>query len=282
MFGTLTAIEKLLSEEELTRYKSAYCGLCRTIQKRHGLLSRSALSYDLTFLILVLSSLYECEESKGKRSCLVHPFSERAWFENEFTVYAADINVALAYLKALDDWNDDRKILSVSYATLIKGAYNRICAEYPEKLLAIDGYMAELSHLEKNNVYDPDAASACFGNIMAEILAVRKDRWEKALRGAGFALGRFLYCMDACIDLENDVKKGTYNPFKNLYGNDNNRDFFYDILKMFMGECLQYLDELPLVEDMGIIQNILCCGAWSGFYIKYPLQDGAGDGSGSL
>ena len=96
MFGNLKAIEKQLTEEEIRRYKSAYCGLCRSIGRRHGLISRTALSYDLTFLILLLSSLYDCESSSGNNGCVLHPFSKREWFDNEFTDYAADINVALS------------------------------------------------------------------------------------------------------------------------------------------------------------------------------------------
>ncbi len=282
MFGYLTASEKLLEEAELKRYKAAYCGLCRSISRRHGLISRTSLSYDLTFLIILLTSLYDTEGISGKNICIVHPFSERDWFDNEFTAYAADINVALAYFKALDNWNDDRSILSASYSALIKDAYKNICSEYPQKLSAISRYMSELSEIEKKGDPDPDAASSCFGKIMAEILALRNDRWTKTLKDAGNALGKFLYIMDACIDLESDVVKGSYNPFRDRYGADDNREYFYDILRMFMGECLEYIDILPLVEDMGIIRNILCCGAWNSFCRKYPLQDGKYDVSGSI
>ena len=282
MFGFLVANEEMLSEEKLKRYKSAYCGLCRTINSRHGPVSRTSLSYDLTFLVILLSSLYDNESRSGSSDCIVHPFSSRDWWENEFTAYAADINVALAYYKAVDNWRDDRSIISGSYSLLIKNAYESISAEYPKKFSAISGYMSALSKLEKEGTNDPDAASDCFGSIMAEILSVRDDRWKDTLRSAGFALGKFLYIMDACVDLDNDVLKGSYNPFRDRYGAEDNRDFFYDILKMFMGECLEYIDRLPLVEDIGIIRNILCCGAWAYFYKKYPLQDGAADVSGSV
>ena len=277
MFGYLVANEKLLTSDELKRYKSAYCGLCRSINSRHGLLSRASLSYDLTFLVLLFSSLYDSESSSGTNTCLIHPFSPRDWFENEFTAYAADINVALAYYKARDNWNDDRSILASSYSSLISGAYDTVCSEYPEKLSAIGGYMTELAGIEKKGDPDPDAASDCFGKIMSEIFSVREDRWKDTLQSAGFALGKFLYIMDACIDLEDDAAKGSYNPFKERVGAADNREYFYELLSMFMGECLQCFDYLPLVDDIGIIRNILCCGAWNSFYRKYPIQDGAAD-----
>ncbi len=277
MFGFLVANEKLLTSDELSRYKSAYCGLCRSINRRHGLLSRTSLSYDLTFLVLLFSSLYDCESKSGMNACLIHPFSRKAWFENEFTAYAADINVALAYYKARDNWKDDRRILSASFFSLISRAYNTICSRYPAKLSAIDRYMTELAEIEKSGDPAPDAASDCFGKIMSEIFSIREDRWKDRLLSAGFALGKFLYIMDACIDLEDDVANGSFNPFKDRYGAENNREFFYELLSMFMGECLQSFDYLPLVSDIGIIRNILCFGAWNSFYRKYPLQDGAAD-----
>ena len=45
------------------RYRSAYCGLCRRIGVLHGTRGRLTLSYDLTFLDLLLCSLYEGESA---------------------------------------------------------------------------------------------------------------------------------------------------------------------------------------------------------------------------
>ena len=59
MFGTLIASASSLSEEEMKRYKACYCGLCRSLKQRYGQFSRLTLNYDMTFLILLLQSLYE-------------------------------------------------------------------------------------------------------------------------------------------------------------------------------------------------------------------------------
>ena len=52
MFGYVTANPKMMTEEETVRYRSAYCGLCKSLGKRHGQLTRLALNYDMTFLAL--------------------------------------------------------------------------------------------------------------------------------------------------------------------------------------------------------------------------------------
>jgi hypothetical protein len=48
------------------RYQAYYCGLCRTLKERYGDLGRLTLSNDMTFLLILLSSLYEPEEDVSK------------------------------------------------------------------------------------------------------------------------------------------------------------------------------------------------------------------------
>ena len=107
MFGYLVADTGTLSEEQFARYRSCYCGLCRSIRERHGQQAGLSLTYDMAFLVLLLSSLYEPEEREGEGTCMPHPVKARDYWQNEITAYAADLNTALAYLKCLDDWEDD-------------------------------------------------------------------------------------------------------------------------------------------------------------------------------
>ena len=58
MFGYIECNRSKLSKEEQERYRSVYCGLCRNLKLRYGELERMSLSYDMTFVILFLSSLY--------------------------------------------------------------------------------------------------------------------------------------------------------------------------------------------------------------------------------
>ena len=59
MFGYVVANNEKLSAEQLSRYRALYCGLCRKIGERHGNAARIALTYDLVFLIIVLSAVYD-------------------------------------------------------------------------------------------------------------------------------------------------------------------------------------------------------------------------------
>jgi hypothetical protein len=282
MFGYLTAATELLTPEELARYKACYCGLCRSLQERHGLPARMTLNYDMTFLVLLLQSLYEPEEHGGENRCLPHPLRPRPWLQSSCTDYAADLNVALAYWKCLDDWEDDGKIFALASSGTLHSAYERVSAVLPRQCAAIHDALDALHRLEKDRREDPDAASACFGALMGELFVWREDRWEGTLRRMGDSLGRLLYVMDACMDLDRDAAFSRYNPFRRFYGLADNEDRFRGTLKMLLGDCLLAFDRLPLVQDAGLLKNILCIGIWAQFDRKYMEKKDCGNGSGSV
>ena len=95
MFGFVAASVEELTPEEKQRYNSVYCGICRRIRSQSSNLSRLTLSYDTTFLALLLMSLYEPEETGGDHACVLHPIRKKHWVDNDCIRYAADMNVIL-------------------------------------------------------------------------------------------------------------------------------------------------------------------------------------------
>ena len=61
MFGYVTAHEPELKVKEFHKYKGYYCGLCQQLKRNYGHLGQLTLTYDMTFLIIILTSLYEKE-----------------------------------------------------------------------------------------------------------------------------------------------------------------------------------------------------------------------------
>ena len=108
MFGYVTICEPELKVKELRKYKAYYCGLCRTLQEEYGAAGQMTLTYDMTFLIVLLTSLYECGGRTESHACKVHPLKKRPMLRNEITQYAADMNLLLAYFHLRDDWADER------------------------------------------------------------------------------------------------------------------------------------------------------------------------------
>lgn len=281
MVGYLIASASSLTEEERIRYKATYCGLCRTLKDRHGQISRLTLNYDMTFLILLLQSLYEPEEKSGVETCIAHPREKREWWRSEISDYAADMNVALAYLNRLDDWRDDGSVLALAESGILKKAYQETAEKYPRQCAAMEQSIMELSYLEKNRIEDPDAAAATFGHLLGSVFVWREDRWQEPLYRLGDSLGRFIYLLDAAVDLEKDAYKDSYNPFRKYYGLDN-EERFRDILKIFLADAVIQFDFLPLVKDVDLMKNILCSGLWTVFDEKFRLKRGNKNGSGSV
>lgn len=281
MFGYLVAATKVLEDDELKRYKSVYCGLCRSLKRCFGEHARLTLNFDMTFLVLLLASLYEPEEEQDSQTCVRHPVEPHPYAMSVLSDYAAHMNIAMAYLKCLDDWEDDRRLTAWAEAKALKADYDKVKETYPRQCGAIEKALRELSALEDERREDPDAAAACFGAMMREVFVCREDRWAGTLRSMADALGRFVYLLDAAMDLDEDITRGRYNPFRSLYGDADNETRFRDILRMQLGECIYWFDKLPLVQDVSLLKNILCVGLWSAFNQKYSREEPQ-DGSGSV
>ena len=61
MFGYVMVNKQKLSEEENDTYLGFYCGLCDCLHQTYGRSGQMALNFDMTFLAILLSGLYECE-----------------------------------------------------------------------------------------------------------------------------------------------------------------------------------------------------------------------------
>lgn len=276
MFGYIIINKGDMKFKEFDIYQSFYCGLCRALKDRYGVLGQISLTYDMTFLVMLLSSLYEPETVKGKTKCIAHPFEQHQTSRNCYSDYAADMNVLFTYYKCMDDWNDDKKVIKLAYGKLIKGAYNKISSEYGAKVKKIDGLMRELSIQEKKGNEDVDKMSGLFGEIMGEILAVKQDEWEDALRMLGVYLGKYIYLLDAYEDIEEDIKNNRYNPLKKRYENPDFDEEVRTILTMMMAGCSQEFEKLPIIENIEILRNILYSGVWYRYEVVREKREAKG------
>ena len=261
MFGYVSANIKELSKTQRQRYTQAYCGLCRALRQDAPGAARLALSYDMAFLALLLMSLYEPGEETGNRACALHPLSPRPWTDNAYIRYAADMNVALAYYKALDDLLDEGKLIAKKASDIFGRSMDRIRERYPRQCKAMEDCLAELGALEKENCSNPDMPANCFGKLMAELFVFEEDLWSPSLRQMGTALGRFIYLADAATDYKKDQKTGSYNPFL-AAGDDLDLEKWERYLLLEMGKVTRYYESLPLVQDKAILDNILYSGIW--------------------
>ena len=216
----------------------------------------------MTFLVMLLGSLYEPETKVWLTKCAAHPFEKHMVRSNEFSSYGADMNLLFSYYKCRDDWADEHKVTRLAYGRLLKKAYRSICARYGEKARRIDNLLRELSQEEKRQNQDIDHMAGIFGEVMGEIMAVRDDEWKESLRAMGNYLGKFIYLMDAYEDIEEDIKKGSYNPLIKKFDNPDFEEEMRTILTMIMSDCCREFEKLPVIENVEILRNILYSGIW--------------------
>lgn len=283
MFGYVIPSLDTLPPHEQVRFKAAYCGLCSRLAKQNGQMCRLSLSYDMVFMALVLNSLYELPEESGEMRCPLHPTKSHLFACSKAFDYAADLSVALAYHKLADDWADDRSAKARAAMAALEGSYREAKKRQPQQCAHIEEAMASIQTLEAQakasqqaqalgytaplHAVSPDAAANRFGLLLGNLFAWEDDFWADGLRLFGARLGKFVYVMDAAMDLEADEKSGSYNPFVAMgTAPDDTRD----VLEMLAAAVADAFERLPLERDEHLLRSVLYEGMWARYNGKYP------------
>ncbi len=271
MFGYINANYRELNEEQKAKYQAYYCGLCRALKRNFGKRGQILLNYDMAFLVLVLTGLYEPKEEETDFTCGMHPLQKKHAILNEVSDYAAKMNVVLAYHNAKDDWLDERSVSKRLLMKLLEEDYKKIAAEYPRQTLAVENAMKKLMIAEIGKESNLDAVSGITGEMLAEIFNWKDDHWADELRCMGFYIGKFVYLLDAYHDLQQDTKHGRYNPY--IYNQMEDKSkmelevYVKLVLSSMMAECAKSFERLPIIEHADLIRNILYSGVWT----KYEM-----------
>ena len=265
MFGYVNVNKADLSQEEQGIYQSMYCGLCQRLRESNGLKGRALLSFDMTFLVLLLTGLYEPQTEAKEYSCPVHPFKKNYFLLNEVTDYAADMNVILAYHNLEDDWQDDKNLLKHGLAVTFRERYSQIADRYPRQVQAVEEYMRRTAECEARQESNLDQAAMLTGEMLGELFAWKQDEWYDELKLLGMYLGKFIYLMDAWEDRPRDEKKDFYNPLRALYKEHpaEYEGMVRQMLTQMMAGAAASFERLPILTHAGILRNILYSGVWS-------------------
>lgn len=346
MFGYVNVNKPELKMKDFYKYKAYYCGLCKTLKDRFGRFGQLTLSYDMTFLVILLTSLYESSTKQEKKRCMVHPVKSHAVLRNEITEYVADMNIVLTYHHLMDDWQDEKSLAGLAGSKVLRRAYKKISKSYPRQCDQIRESLNQLKELEeeyrvnmkavvevnkhinmlnekqtenqaenqtenqteniaKNQIENQtenlaekqkdkqidyqtdneamneatneatneadkvinedaelDFVSRCFGELMAALFVYKEDVWKNSLKKIGFYLGKYIYILDAYDDLQQDMKKCSYNPLIRVHANKSFEADIEQFLTMMMAECTEEFEKLPCLLDVDILRNILYSGVW--------------------
>ena len=232
MFGYVKPFIPNLRVKDYELYKSVYCGLCRSMGKHTGGISRMTLSFDMTFFALVRLVLTGEDHHIRRRRCAVHPLKKRPMMDdNDALMYTSYVSALLVYHKMQDTVNDEKGFkrfaakIMMPYAGRLKKKALTAGQDTPQAI--VSNAMASLTALEKEQCAVPDMPADVFGQMLGDLLAFGLDGSAALVaREIGLHTGRWVYLTDAVCDYEDDKKSGSYNPFCHAFSSDEEMEAF--------------------------------------------------------
>jgi hypothetical protein len=275
MFGYIMPEKPELKIREYETFRAYYCSICKAIGENCGLFSRLMLSYDATFLAVLLASLGDEKDCAVMERCPLHPLKKRAVIKSdaEIIMFAADINVLLAYHNLKDDVRDEGSLKSRTASLMLCRAAARAGKRQPDVAASIKKMLDGLLKIEREKCESMDRAAEPFANMMSEIFSCRAEltgeKNVEALRWIGYNIGKWLYIIDACDDLEKDFQSGSYNPLIYMFGKGGAgigniktrmRERVEFNLTYTLSEVSKGVELLGINKNGGIIENIVYLG----------------------
>lgn len=273
MFGYVRPCQPELKCRDFDRYRAAYCGLCQSLRRRYGLLAPMFLSYDLTFLALLLWGEEESFRSCPGR-CHVKPWAKRAMCPMGPTLeLAADESVILTWWKLRDSVDDEKgwkKLTARMLSLLLRPAYRKAAGARPEFDVSVRTRLEMLARLEREKCPSIDRPADAFASLLRDA-APGEDRVVGEIL---YHVGRWIYLADARDDLEQDRQEGAYNPLLLRYGLQVDDESLKDTMTHSL-ELAQAAFQLgsfgartPILENilylgLPLVQKAVFDGSWS-------------------
>lgn len=276
LFGYIRPVEANLRVSELDCYKGVYCGMCRKLSSDFGPLARFTLSYDFTFAAMLFAAVNDDGVSFVPARCPYQPVRKQPHLSDcEALSFCSDVAMIMLDFKCVDNIEDDSSAARAKWRMarlLTAPAAKRAGLRRPKAMEIVSSAMERQRAVE--NSASPTLDECCYPSAAAlgELFALMSEdaKKQRILNRLGAMLGRFVYLCDAVDDLEEDRKRGGFNP---LFQYSPER--FSELLSVTINEvCKAYCLLEPRVFQP-ILDNIifeglidravrLCAGAQSG------------------
>ena len=275
MFGYIKPAFRELKIKEYELFRGYYCGLCKSMGRSFGALSRFALNYDSVFLGLLLASVHDEVPVLEKESCIANPVKKRLIVKDSGSIdFAADINVLLTYYKLKDNIRDEGGWLPKLAQLVFRKGYKDAASRNRQLDDVIAASISSQVLLEEKQCSSMDEAAEPFAHMMEQLLPAGYGGDDKSvpriLGWIGYNLGKWIYIIDAFDDMEKDIGSGSYNPLLRQYGygGQDIKAFKESIAEEVRVNLLQALSqttnslELLKLRNKGIIDNIMYEGLY--------------------
>lgn len=273
MLGYVRTERQELRVREDAFYRALYCGLCHRMGKCTGQCSRMTLNYDFVFLAVVRLVLTGEKPTVKKQRCMVHPFRARPTVQACGALdFCADASALLVYHKLKDDLKDEKglkKLRAILSKPLMALAYRRAKKRHPDLDREIALHLERLSDYEKKEraFGSADELAAQFGKLMEAVFCEGLPEREARIAAVlGRAVGHWIYLVDAADDFDEDRKRGRFNPYLQLFG-ENPTEADWENLRLALTALLcdaergfLLMEDHSISELREILANILYLG----------------------
>lgn len=217
MFGYVRADKPYLYMKDDVLYRAMYCGVCKGIGQVCGQSARMGLSYDATFLSVLMHNILGQDVKIEKQHCLTHCIRSRQMADaDELTRQIGAFNTALVYYKYTDDIMDGDR--GRGKRLWFKKGFKRMKKAYPEIERIVRENLEKQEQAEREKTDSVDRAADATAKMLADFSAYALgEKSTGNTRNLFYAIGKWIYLIDALDDYDKDLKKGAYNPFVLAY-----------------------------------------------------------------
>ena len=267
MFGYLSPDKPYLYMKDDTLYKALYCGICKSIGEVCGQRARFTLTYDVAFLSALAHNILGKDVEIKKSRCVAHMIKRRPIAKpDEISKKLGAINVILAYYKLKDDVLDENK--GNFKSALFKKGYKKAKKKYPKIDSIVKNCYSNLLKLEEDKSDSIDIVADCFSIMLQEISCeVFEDKSTENTKQLTYAVGKWIYLIDALDDYDKDIKNNNFNVFYNYYKSGDYsiliKEHYEDIIYIFNSIFMQITDnykEIKSYFNTDLTSNILLRG----------------------
>ena len=221
MYGYVRPVKDELKVRQYEAYKAAYCGLCHCLRRDFGVPARFVVNYDFTFLAMLLWTDRGADYDQAR--CMASPLKRKNVLRAAPALEtAAALSVILAYWKLRDNLRDEgpgKAAASGLGIGALEASYRRAREKQPDFAAAARERLEELRQLEGEQCPSLDRPADCFARLLtAAASAAEGEENRRALEQLLYHMGRTVYLLDAADDLEEDLRRGGYNPVALRFG----------------------------------------------------------------
>lgn len=251
MYGYVTPDKPNLLLKEYTLYRAHYCGICKATGQLYGQFPRFAVNYDITFFSIFLHNYLDISAEYYDGRCIANPVGQKKRIvrPNELLERVIAVNIIMAYHNLRDDVIDGEGLKKIAAASFFKRAYKKAAKKLPDAVGIVTEKYNKLLNLEKEKCDSIDRVADCFASMLAECALLAAGQYPLGAGAAGvnafppeeerekknepaalhaffYNLGRWVYLTDALDDLDEDHKKGKYNPYLAAFPGFQSREQF--------------------------------------------------------